>query len=155
MNTPASLVTIAKHLDFIRETQGPNKGFWVEFLQRFCDGVPGDSWCADFESLVEAVAYKGHNPTPRTGATTTKLTYCKKKGWIVTHPQVDDIYFYVYDDGITAHHIGIVSSIIGDTVTGIAGNTSSDGRSSNGDGVYDHAIPTGKNTVFARLPKTF
>jgi hypothetical protein len=153
MNTPASLVTIAKRLDFIRETQGPNRGYWVEFLQRFCDGVPGDSWCADFESVVENVAYEGHAPTPRTGSTTMKLDFCKKKGWIVTHPQVDDIYFYVYPDGVTAHHIGIVSGVT--PLTGIAGNTSQDGTSSNGDGVYDHTISAGPTTVFARLPKTY
>lgn len=144
---PASLSTVAARLSFIRETEGPNAGYWVNFLQRFCDGVEGDSWCADFESFVEDVAYKGKNLTPRTGSSDAKLRFCKAKGWIVAQPQLDDLYFYVHSNGV-AHHIGIVSGIA--PLTGIAGNTSKDGRSSNGDGVYDHAINAAA-CVFARL----
>lgn len=149
---PASLSAVAKRLDFIRETEGPNRGYWVEFLQSFCDGVPGDSWCADFESFVEHVAYKGKNPTPRTGSTNAKLDFCLAKGWITKTPQVDDLYFYVHPTG-RAHHIGIVSGVKGAAIWGIAGNTSSDGKSSNGDGVYEHAISVGPSVVFVRLPR--
>lgn len=154
-STAASLTAVAKHLDFIRETEGANRGFWVEFLQRFCDGVPGDSWCADFESLVEEVAYKGHNKTPRSGATNVKLAFCKKQGWIVKTPQVDDIFFYVYADTGLAHHIGIVTGVANGKITAIAGNTSENGKSDNGTGVFEHTISAGPTTVFARLPKTF
>lgn len=146
---PASLTVIARRLSFIRETEGPNKGYWVRFLQDFCDGVEGDSWCADFESFVEHVAYKGKAPTPRTGSTDVKLKFCVKQQWIVTEPQVDDIYFY-YHPGGTAHHIGIVTRV--SPLTGIAGNTSEDGLSSNGDGVYEHRL-TASRIAFARLPK--
>lgn len=146
----ASLSAVARRLTFIRETEGPNKGYWVNFLQRFCGGVEGDSWCADFESFVEDIAYKGKNPTPRSGSTSAKLEYCMKKGLVVVKPQADDIYFYVTDGGL-AHHIGIVTGTT--PLTGIAGNTSVDGLSTNGDGVYEHILTVpAKNIIFARLP---
>lgn len=146
----ASLSVVARRLDFIREIGGANKGYWVNFLQRHCDGVEGDSWCADFVSLVEDIAYKGKAPTPRSGSCQTKLDFCRKQGWIVEKPKIDDLYFFV-DGNNHAHHIGIITAT--DTLKGIAGNTSEDGTSSNGDGVYEHRLNVNpKNIVFARLP---
>lgn len=150
--TPSSLVTIARRLSFIREVGGPNKGAWVNFLQRFCDGVEGDSWCSDFVSLVENIAYKGHIQTPKTGSTIAKLNYCRKKKWVVEHPQPEDLYFYVNSNG-TPHHVGIVTAV-SPKLVGIAGNTSEDGLSSNGTGVFEHEISK-TNTVFVRLPKEY
>lgn len=148
----ASLSVVARRLSFIRETDGANAGSWVSFLQRFCDGVEGDSWCADFESVVENVAYKGKAPTPRTGNCQAKLDYCMKQGWTVADPQVDDLFFYVTEEG-HAHHIGIVT-VPYPSLAGIAGNTSQDGASSNGDGVYEHPLTVPRtHVVFVRLPK--
>lgn len=47
------------------------------------------------------------------------------------------LYLYVNAND-HAHHIGFVTST--NPLTGIAGNTSADGTSSNGDGLYEHAI---------------
>jgi hypothetical protein len=149
----ASLSVIARRLSFIRETDGPNAGSWVNWLQRHGgDGVEGDSWCADFESVIEDIAYKGKAPLPRTGSCQTKLEYAMKKGWVVAEPQVDDVFFYVNDAG-HAHHIGIVTAPY-PKLAGIAGNTSADGASSNGDGVWEHELNVSRaHIVFVRLPQ--
>lgn len=148
----ASLTTVARHFDFVRETEGPNRGAWVSFMQRFCNGAVGDSWCADFVSLVEDIAYHGKPMTPRTGSSHDKYHYCAERLWLVAEPRRDDLFFYINDEG-RAHHIGIIT---GRAQTGvvlaIAGNTSMDGKNVNGDGVYEHAIIVGPHVKFARLP---
>jgi hypothetical protein len=145
-----SLTIIARRLDFIREVGGPNCGLWVNFVIREGgDGVPGDSWCCDFASLVERIAYDNKAISPRTGSCQTKLDYCRKKGWVVKTPQVDDLCFTVNSAG-HAHHIGIVTAV--NPLVTIAGNTSKDGTSDNGDGVYEHPVSVA-GKVFVRLPK--
>ena len=144
-----SLTAIARRLNFITETEGPNAGAWVNFLQRFCGGQSGESWCCYFISVVEDIAYHGKSPSIRTGSCMVKLKEAKAKGWVVTTPQVDDLYFYVNPAG-HAHHIGIVTAV-SPALTGIAGNTSPDGKSSNGIGVFEHGISS--KSVFVRLPK--
>lgn len=147
---PASLSVVMRRFSFVRET-GVNAGYWVNFFQRFCQGVVGDSWCADIESVCENIAY-GKNITPRSGSCQVKLDYCKAHQLVVDEPQMDDICFHVNEVG-HAHHIAIVTNPYPDLMT-IAGNTSEDGKSSNGTGVFEHknTMPR-KNLVFARLPK--
>lgn len=146
--TPASLTAVARHLLFIRETQGPNRGAWVSMLQRFCHGVDGDSWCADFVSFVLDVAYRGASPLTKTGSTVAMLGQARVRGLVVSDPVIDGLFFYVRADG-TPHHVGIVTDVA--PLVGIAGNTSEDGLSSNGVGVFEHAIGRAR-TVFVRLP---
>jgi hypothetical protein len=144
--TPASLTACARHFLFVRETE-PNHGAWVEFFQRFCNGMPGDSYCCDFVSFIEDVAYHGHAPTVRTGSCQHKLSDAEAKGYVVDDPAVDDLYFFV-DRGV-AHHVGIVTGL--DPLTGLAANTSPDGLSTNGTGVFEHQIPIAE-CVLVRLP---
>lgn len=149
--TPASLTAVARHLLFIRETLGPNRGFWVNKLQREAGGKDGDSWCADFVSFVLDIAYMGLSPLPKTGSTQRMLDAARRRGWIVSAPALDCLYFFVHPDG-APHHVGIVTDIRDHgIVVGIAGNTSPDGTSVNGTGVFEHQIPT-TNVVYARLP---
>lgn len=146
----ASPTAVARRLTFIRETAGQNRGAWVNMLQRFCNGKDGDSWCAYFVSFVLDVACWGASPLRPTGSTRTMLADCRTKGLVTPKPVIDGLFFYVKPDG-TPHHVGIVTDIRPDgTVIGIAGNTSEDGASSNGTGVFEHAIST-TSTVFARL----
>jgi hypothetical protein len=147
-DTPASLTAVARHLLHVRETRGPNRGFWVSKLQRECGGRPGDPWCADFVSFVLDVAYMGKPPLAPTGSTKAMLTQATVKGYGVTVPRVDDLYFFVRGDG-TPHHVGIVTDTL--PLSGIAGNTSEDGLSSDGVGVFEHPIASGPRTVFVRL----
>ena len=145
--TPASLTAVARHFLFVRETQGPNRGAAVSFFQRFCGGRDGDSWCADFVSFVLDWAYHGASPLRKTGSTQHMLSDADTHGFRVSNPAIDDLYFFVRGDG-TPHHVGIVTDIA--PLTGIAGNTSEDGLSSNGIGVFEHEIPRVR-TVFVRL----
>lgn len=148
--TPASLTAVARHLLFIREYGGANRGHWVSKLQRECGGQKGDAWCAAFVSFVLDVAYDGRAPLKPTESTQHMLDEATTKAFRVSFPRIDDLYFFVYADG-GPHHVGIVTDIA--PLSGIAGNTSEDGLSSNGVGVFEHAIPAGPRTVFVRLPQ--
>lgn len=146
----ASLVVIARRFMYVRETEGPNAGTWVNLFQRFTGNTSGDSWCASFVSFVLDVAYRGKPPIRKSASADALLVQCLALGYVVSDtPQAEDLFFYVRADG-TAHHVGIVSRNV--PLIGIAGNTSADGTSSNGDGVYEHEISRG-NTYFARLPR--
>lgn len=143
----ASLTAIARRFAFVREFDGPNRGAWVEFFQRFCSGSPGESWCMYWLSVVLDIAYHGKSPLRRTGSCAMALAECRMKGYMVHgDPQANDLYFYVNPSG-HAHHVGIVTAT--EPLTGIAGNTSEDGLSSNGVGVFEHVVHA---KVFARLP---
>jgi len=145
----ASLTAVARRLSFIRETEGPNRGAWVSMLQRFCFGNLGDSWCADFVSFVLDVAYHGQPPIRRSGSSQLMLEAAKTKGTVVTYPTTDDLFFYVNATG-HAHHVGIVTGVT--PLTGIAGNTSPDGMSDNGTGVFEHPIESDPSrVVFVRF----
>lgn len=144
----SSIVQIARHLDFVREVGGPNTGDWVTFIQRVTGNGPGDSWCASFVCLVLDIAYRGKSPLKATAWTPAVLAEAKRNGWITITPQPGDLFFYVNAE--RAHHVGIVTGI--DPLIGIAGNTSPDGLSNNGTGVFEHAI-SATNTVFVHLPQ--
>ncbi len=156
--TPASLTAVARHLSFIRETEGPNRGAWVSKLQRDCHGIDGDPWCADFVSFVLDVAYHGGAPLSPTGSTRAMLAQARAKGFSFSGDSAalkDDLYFFLRDDG-TPHHVGIVTvgNASGLQLAGIAGNTSEDGLSAEGTGVFEHALTVAPNRiVFVRLPK--
>lgn len=142
-------VTIARQFRFIRETLGPNRGVWVEAFQRIGDGKPGDSWCADFVSGVLWIAYQGAPPVPRTGS--CDVMWLQAKQYEVHVPAPGDLFFRVKPDG-DAHHVGIVSGT--GPLTAIAGNTSEDGKSSNGTGVFDNTLEPTPDVHFCRLPFT-
>jgi len=131
------LVTQARQFDFVREIGGPNKGKWVEIFQHFTGNQPPDSWCASFVSFVIALVTKGTTTLPRSAACQDYYDYAKHNGLLLHLPEVGCLFLYVNDQD-HAHHIGIVTQL--EPLMGIAGNTSSDGSSSNGDGVYENAI---------------
>lgn len=144
---PASLSTIARRFLFVRETEGPNKGYWVNFIQRFTGNAEGDSWCASFVSLVDDIATKGSMRAVKTASANDMLTAAKAKKQIVPTPAVDDLVFTTHPFGY-AHHVGIVTNT--NPLMAIAGNTSEDGKSDNGTGVFEHPIST-VNKVYVRL----
>ena len=153
--TAASLTQIARRFLGVMETQGPNRGFWVSWFQRFSHGVEGESWCADFVSFVLDVAYKGKPPIRRSRSTQEMLGEARAKGFLLGVPKADTLFFYVHPTTGLPHHVGIVTDVRvvngEQMVTGIAGNTSPDGTSSNGTGVFEHSIST-MNVVYVSLP---
>jgi hypothetical protein len=134
-----TIIGIARQFAYVREAQtvGQNRGLRVEGIQKWADGQAGDSWCAEFVWFVLDVAFQGKCPIPRTGSCQAILDFATQHLKVTSQPQVGDLFLYV-DQNNHAHHIGIVTSTT--PLIGIAGNTSPDGRSSNGDGVYEHAI---------------
>lgn len=150
-----SLIEIARLFSFVREVGGQNKGRWVALFQHFTGNLPGDSWCASFVSLVLGVYYQGKPPIPFSASCDILLASCKAQNLLTQTPSVGDLYFYL-NTQTDAHHVGFVSEVMDpDTFKGIAGNTSDDGTSNNGDRVAEHRIAfrPGK-MIFAHLPPT-
>ena len=141
------LVMLARQFRFVRETQGPNKGVWVELFLKYTNNEPGDSWCCSFVSFLLSILYQGASPLKKTAACAILLAEARAKNYEVTTPEEGDLFFYVNAVG-HAHHIGVVTGV--NPLRGIAGNTSEDGKSSNGTGVFEHEINA---HVFVRLPK--
>jgi hypothetical protein len=89
--------------------------------------------------MVLDIAFQGQAPIPRLGSVQQIRDYAGPRGWLRKIPAVGDLYLYVNALG-HAHHIGFVTQV--EPLRGIAGNTSEDGKSSNGDGVYEHEVKT-------------
>lgn len=140
-------VEIARQYKFVRETLGPNRGVFVEAFQRIGDGRPGDSWCMDFLSWVLWVAYQGPAPLPRTGS--CDVAWAIAKQYDVSTPAPGDVFFRVRPNN-DAHHVGLITSSA--PLRAIAGNTSEDGKSSNGTGVFETPLAVNVETRFIRLP---
>lgn len=138
---------IARQFLYLREA-APNRGQRVEAVQKWCGGQPGDSWCCDFATMVLDICFQGNAPIPRLGSCQSVYDLAKGRGWLVESPQKDDIFLYINDAG-RAHHIGFIT----DPGQGIAGNTSVDGKSSNGDGVHEHDISSGPHVKYVRFPR--
>lgn len=137
--TADDVIRIARLFSFVREAQslGQNRGQRVEAIQKWSGGQAGDSWCCQFATMVLDIAYQGDAPIPRLGACQAVYDLAKRRGMVRSEGKPGDLFLYV-DRNDHAHHIGIVTDAA--PLTGIAGNTSEDGRSSNGDGVYEHGI---------------
>lgn len=147
--TADRLIAVARRGLFIRETEGPNRGVFVEAIQHFCGGVPGSSWCAYVISLVLWIAYRSRPPLKRTGSCAEMLAECRAKGFVVTTPRPGDLVFSVDDNG-HAHHVGLVTNTA--PLVSVAGNTSQDGLSSDGTGMFEHEISPLRK-AFARMPE--
>ena len=168
-----SLAAVARRFDFVRES-APNDGVWVSWFLRHTGNKPGEAWCASFVSVVLSIAYRGQSPLKPTAGCKEMLAEATAKGFAVVGapaiaareatetepavaavpagapvPQEDDIFFYM-KDGLP-HHVGIVTRVHGGAVVGIAGNTSQDGASSNGTGVFEHDLAH-VPMVFVRVP---
>lgn len=146
-------VDIARLFLHVREA-GANRGQRVEAIQKWCGGSPGESWCCYFATMVLDLHYQGKAPVPRIGSCDVVLALAKDQGWLTTAPQMGDLYLRL-NDPTDAHHIGfVVTPPVAGVFRQISGNTSEDGKSSNGDGVYerDVPLPPPDKIAFVRLP---
>lgn len=146
-------VFVARLYKFVREA-GANIGQRVQAIQTWCGGKAGDSYCCYFATMVLDICFQGNSPIPREGSCQAVYDLCEKNGWLTGTPSVGDLFFYINEAG-HVHHIGIVTVVTPTThacmdVDGIAGNTSEDGKSSNGTGVFEHGITAKK---FAHYPR--
>ncbi len=145
-----SPVDIARQYLFIREAS-QNAGQRVEAIQKWCGGSRGQSWCCYFVTMVLDICFQGQSPIPRLGACQNVYELAIKNGWVTNYPKIGDIFLYI-NDANHAHHIGFVTIDGGDI--GIAGNTSADGSSSNGNRVAEHTLITNKkHIVFISYPR--
>lgn len=147
-----SLIEIARLFLHVREA-GQNKGLRVEAIQHWSAGSPGDSWCMEMLWMWLDLAYKGKSPIDRMQSVEVFHQTAHDKGWILTDSDIvqpGDIAISIDPVTHKGHHIALVTSI--EPLQAIAGNTSEDGTSSNGTGVFEHTITT-TNKVFARLPE--
>lgn len=143
------LVDEARRSDYIRETTA-NHGLRVNGIQIWSGGRDGDSWCMEFVWFVIDRVTKGDVPFPREQSVQAFRELAKKNGWEVdaADTQEGDIVVSV-DANDHGHHVGIETAPA--PLMTIAGNTDETGTSSNGTGVFEHAInPKGKE--FFRVP---
>jgi hypothetical protein len=149
-------VATARMLIYLREA-GANRGLRIEAVQHWSGGEAGESWCDDFAiGFILDICFQGESPFPRQrdidGSTVAALAYARAQEWVVSYEDSvpGDLVFSVHPDG-TPHHVAIET--IHSPLTTIAGNTSADGVSSNGDRVGEHVVdPAGK--VFVHYPRT-
>lgn len=146
-----SLTELARLFLFVREdqSQGQNHGRRVNAIQVWSGGSDGQSWCAYFATMMLDILYKGAAPIPRLGLVQDIYQLAKVHGWVTSTPSVDDLVISV-DENDHGHHIAILTGL--NPLTAIAGNTSADGTSSNGDRVAEHAI-SAAGKVFVHYPR--
>lgn len=149
------LLEIARLFRHVREADAPNTGQRVEAIQKWSGGKVGDSWCCHYVTMVLDLFYGGKSPVPRHGSCDVVLALCKHNGWMVEPRNVapGDLWFRLADP-TDAVHIGFVTEPVVDGAFGqISGNTSADGLSNNGNGVYERDVKfTPGKVAFARLP---
>ena len=152
-----NILDIARLFLFVRELPG-NRGQRVEAIQRWAGGVPGDSWCAFWVTMVLDLFYEGKSRLARTGSCDVILQAARDNKWIVETPEPGDLYLNVRNVN-DAYHVGFTTSpFFDDPIKGrsfgqIAANTSEDGLSANGDRVSERAIRYDiTKHVFVRVP---
>ena len=135
----SDLVTIARLFLYIREAQdlGQNRGLRVEAIQKWSGGATGDSWCLEMLWMWLDIYFQGQSPIPRMQACQDLYEMGREKHWIVDEPQPGDLIVLI-DDNDHAHHAALCTAP--QPLTAIAGNTSADGSSSNGDRVAEHYL---------------
>lgn len=153
-------VAKARELDYVRESAGQNMGRRVNGVQTWRGGTSavGKSWCCYFVMMVLDICFHGENPFGDDGevmgSTHAALAFARDKKWVVDWPLVGDLIFSVHPPGHPEagqpHHVAICTGAR--PLTAIAGNTSADGKSSNGDRVAEHEI-SADNKVFVSYPR--
>ena len=148
-----TLIELARKFHYLREASGQNDGQRVEAVQKWGGGKKGDSWCAFWATMVLDIFYEGKSPIPRAGGCDVILELARTNGWLNETPHVGDLYLYLKSP-TDAHHVGIVTDVNADGYSGISGNTSEDGLSSNGDRVAERALKLKpSHTIFVRYPR--
>jgi hypothetical protein len=144
-----TVLDIARLFLFVREA-GENNGQRVNAIQMFSGGreALGTSWCMWFATLILDLLFAGTSPIPRQGACEDVRKLAESNGWLTDTPSVGDLFLRVHADTGLAHHTGFVTAVNDDGSIGtIAGNTSEDGVSSNGDRVAEHTITPAAGTI--------
>ena len=145
-----TFVDFARKFKYLREV-GQNQGLRVNAVQIWSGGQPGDSWCMELvwfliDIWTEGKAEKGY-PLPRMQSVEAFRQHAKARGWETQFPVPGDLVVSVKDNH--GHHIAILTSL--SPFATFAGNTSEDGKSSNGDRAAEHTVSR-EGKEFYRLP---
>jgi hypothetical protein len=143
-----TLVELARKFRGVREA-GPNTGLRVEAIQHWSGGQPGDSWCMEWVWMVVDLFHDCQPPFERVQNVEQFHQLAINNGWVAPLPIVGDLVISIDPTNGKGHHIGICTET--NPFTTIAGNTSEDGKSREGTGVFEHEM-TMRNKVFVRLP---
>lgn len=151
-------VIIARGLTYLRELPG-NRGRRVNAVQMWTGGETALNlpWCASWLWLVLDIHYQGNPPLVRSASTDDILKQARRERWLMPSPVAGDLFLRL-NSPTDAHHVGLVTEV--DLTAsqryfqGIAGNTSEDGVSSNGDRVAERWFrkPAPGTVAFVRLP---
>ena len=102
-------------------------------------GVNNQPWCDIFVSWCAAQA-KVQELIPKCAYVPDRLSYYQNTGAYQTHgsytPRPGDLCLFDFNNNGVPDHIGIVEKVQDGTLYTIEGNTSSNGESSNGNGVF-------------------
>lgn len=151
-------VAVARMFGYLREAQkiGQNRGARVDGVITWALGDLGQSWCGYWAiGFVLDIVFQGDGPFERTqeinGSTDSSLAYARERGWVVELADAlpGDLVYSVDASG-NPHHVAIL--VTSSPFVTIAGNTSADGKASNGDRVAEHEVsPAGK--VIVQYPR--
>lgn len=149
-----SIVEFARHFLHVREAAN-NSGLRVNAIQIWSGGQNHDSWCMELAWLwLDCHLGGADRPDNAAGVAILRVQnvqefreFCQEQGWEVDVPAPGDFCISVRDNH--GHHIGLVT--IGAPLTTIAGNTSADGTSANGDRCAEHPVPIA-DKEFYRVP---
>lgn len=145
------LIVEARTSLYVRESAGPNAdaGGFVDQCQAEMGLTPGHSWCACAvcKWARDAAAKAGVTiKTFKRSASALRMLEANA-ALVVTDPQPGDVVIWDHttDPAKPQGHVAILTSVvkINGVVTGleaIAGNTSADGTSRNGDRVAEHPV---------------
>jgi hypothetical protein len=129
------LIAIARQSDYVREA-GDNKGLRVEAIQHAAGGSFGDSWCVEMFWVWIDFWTKGNSPFPR-GLNSEELRQLAiSKGWQIVDPEPGCCVINIVNG--RGEHTAMCTEPL--PLVTIAGNTSPDGLSTNGDGVHEHPV---------------
>jgi hypothetical protein len=156
-----NIIDFIRKFRFIREV-GNNRGQRVEAIQHWSggDAAEGLSWCADWATMMWDVWFEGKSPIDRTASCDVILEQARKKNMLTTTPNVGDLALRLNNPN-DAHHVLIVTDVSKwsseKILTMISGNTSEDGKSSNGDRVAerDDTIKDTSKIIFVHAPNGY
>lgn len=140
----AQLITVEHGELGFHEEDGPNKGT-CEKYQKATGGVPGDSWCMDFQewALIQVLS---RCPLRLSGSCEEVREDAIAKGWITDTPSTGCLFLLIDPVKNHAHHTGLITGDPDDTgYPTLEGNTNNTG-SSNGDSVCVHHRGSGSDT---------
>lgn len=140
----SDIIAIAEKEVGYKEYQGNNNKFGVWYglnNQPWCDIFV--SWCAAQAGLQDIIPKNAYVPD--------RMTYYKKLNAFYKRgtytPKPGDLVLFDFSLNGTPDHIGFAYEVKGSTLTTIEGNTTKNGESSNGDGVYKKSRNINSSTI--------